>query len=197
MLIYYLIDGNEHHPPNGIPKEYAVCCRSAGELLGLLRERNGSEPFILLKNSLLTEILLVSIAHCFPEGYLIEADCELPARLEQLRAGIIRLRPGFSVRSDRIRYIECDGRKLHFHLLDYVRTINYPIKKLPDLSGYGLHRCHGSFLVNFQYVRSACPAEFRMEGGESIPISRKFRSSYTVYRNRAAPVSQKSTRPRS
>ena len=125
--------------------------------------------------------VLEHIRFCFPDGFYVDPGCNLTEELRRIRALVLPLRPEFHVRCDRLRYIECRRRKLYFHYPDYTRTTNYPIKKLPDLSEYGLFRCHGSYYVNFDYVDTATPDDFRMLGGEIAPISRRYTHVYQIY----------------
>ena len=182
MLVYY-IRGCLTNLPKGIAPKDTVCCESIGALLEHLRTQCGSEPFLLLAGREFDEASLRHIRYCFPDGFLVNADTVTDEQIAMLYGLVVCLRPSFSFRADRVRFIESDARKLCFHFPEYTRTFNYPMKKLPDLSDYGFLRCHGSFLVNIRFISSAHPDAFLMEGGESVPISRKYFSAYKAYVN--------------
>ena len=203
MLVYMLRIAKAALPPGINPPADAVCCETVLELVERLRTRCKSEPFVLLTYGIDAEIV-EHIRFCFPDGFYVEPGCNIDEELRRIQSVVIPLRPEFHVRCDRIRYIECRSRKLLFYYPEYVRTTNYPVKKLPDLSGYGIFRCHGSFYVNFQYVDAATPDDFRMQGGGIAPISRQYNHVYRYYkelgRTASCPdteLTQRNTRRRS
>ena len=180
MVVYMLCKARTVLPPGFTPPADTVWCESVLDLVYRLRARSKSEPFALFTYGIDAEVL-EHIRYCFPDGFYVEPGCNLTEELRRIRALVLPLRPEFPVRCDRLRYIECRRRKLYFHYPDYTRTTNYPMKKLPDLSGYGLFRCHGSFYVNFDYVDTATPDDFHMMGGEIAPISRRYTHVYQIY----------------
>lgn len=74
---------------------------------------------------------------------------------------------------DEIVYCEVIDRKVYLHLrssqvLDYYDRLEKLETKLDDR----FFRCHRSYLINLQYIKSCKNGAACMEGGEEVPVSR-------------------------
>lgn len=71
-----------------------------------------------------------------------------------------------------IKYIETYGRNTMIHTCEN-DVISY--KTLKDHSSYlgdNFYRCHSSYIINFQYVKSIINSDIELITGERIPVSR-------------------------
>lgn len=80
----------------------------------------------------------------------------------------------------RIRYCEVMGRKIYIHqkngqVLDYYDKL----ESLQHRVDGRFFRCHRSFLVNLDYVRSCEGGLVTLEGGDQIPLSRLREQDFT------------------
>lgn len=169
--------------PNFIKRDEAVPFKRIGDLLEHLRRQTGSEPCILIVNNSIENDVLTHILFCFPEITAIPMK-ELLYTFVVLQIRIIRISPMFSVRTDRLLYIECCRRKLYFHFPDYCRSINHSAKSLPDMKQYGIIRCHTSFFVNLSCIAEISVRDILLQTGEIIPISHKYYGQIKKYRKK-------------
>lgn len=169
--------------PAFIMENEIVTFQKTGELLEHLRRHNGSEPCILVICDTEQKEAAVHIRFCFPEVTTIPI-IDLMYTFIRMRILVARITPMFSVRTDHVMYIESRNRKLYFHFPDYCRTINHPVKSLPDMTCFGIIRCHTSYLINLEYAETIGEWEIQLAAGETIPISRKYSPKLKKYRKK-------------
>ncbi len=76
-----------------------------------------------------------------------------------------------TVRAQDIRYIESHGHTCVIHTVGQPVSVRGTIDELSAGLDDAFFRCHKSFLVNFAYVAGIEKNAFRMDGGDSVPIS--------------------------
>ena len=164
-------------------KDERVFCSLPETLFEHLRSVNGSNPCAIVFQKPLPEHVVRALMLCFPNAELIPYETAAES-LSELRQNLLCLKPGFSVNLKQVRWIESDRRQLKFYHDGYVRTTNYAIGNLPfeRLCGFGLVRCHESYIVNLDYVESLQPGAFVMQDGMIVPVSRSYSRYMTKYR---------------
>ena len=99
-------------------------------------------------------------------------DWFLQKRSEQRRELPVRTQEGEeSVRTQDIRYIESRGHSCVIHMPDRNVTVRGSIDELAAGLDDAFFRCHKSFLLNFAHVAQLEGNAFRLDSGESVPIS--------------------------
>ena len=76
-----------------------------------------------------------------------------------------------TVRAQDIRYIESRGHTCVIHTVGQPVSVRGTIDELSAGLDDAFFRCHKSFLVNFAHVAGIEKNAFRMDGGDSVPIS--------------------------
>jgi len=76
----------------------------------------------------------------------------------------------------KIRYVEISGRGSRLHLVGSTMETRLKLDEIEELLGGDpfLH-CHGSFIVNMNYVDEMMAEDFHMEGGGVVPIRKNGR----------------------
>ena len=99
-------------------------------------------------------------------------DWFLQQRSEQRRELLVRTQEGEeSVRTQDIRYIESRGHSCVIHMPDRDVTVRGSIDELAARLDDAFFRCHKSFLLNFAHVAQLEGNAFRLDSGDSVPIS--------------------------
>lgn len=99
-------------------------------------------------------------------------DWFLQQRDEKHRELLVRTQEGEeTVRAQEIRYIESRGHTCVIHTPDRRISIRGSIDELAADLDSAFFRCHKSFLLNFAHVAEIENNAFRMDSGESVPIS--------------------------
>ena len=84
-----------------------------------------------------------------------------------------------------IRYIECKGRKLIVHAIDYsyeiYKTIEEIYKELNNLSN-SFVRIHMSYIVNYEHIVEVTSKVVKMDNGAKINISRKYKDDFNQFK---------------
>lgn len=157
-----------------------------------LGERNGIElserlqlQYPLLKIIFLTGYreLAEDIFQAYPSGLIFK-----PIRLDRLKAilakAIAQLRAErgqslsvelrgavISIPLRQIQYIESDKRSLNIHEVGQIRTVVGRLDEMEKQVDSRFVRCHKSFLVNLDFVRTLENHSFVLLDGQQIPIS--------------------------
>ncbi len=76
-----------------------------------------------------------------------------------------------TIRSQDIYYIESRGHSCEIHMKAQTIIVHGSIDELSVDLDNAFFRCHKSFLLNFAYVAGIDKNMFRLENGESVPIS--------------------------
>lgn len=76
------------------------------------------------------------------------------------------------IRTDKIHYIESQGRKLLIYSTDYLRETNMTLEEVSEQLPKQFFRCHRSYIVNLQSVVSVLPGEVVLCNHRTIPVSR-------------------------
>ena len=104
-------------------------------------------------------------------------DWFLRARAEKRSELYLRTPDGEeTVRAQEIRYIETRGHTCVVHTTAQDLTVRRSIDELSAGLDDAFFRCHKSFLVNFAHVAGIERNAFRMDSGDSVPISAANRS---------------------
>ena len=99
-------------------------------------------------------------------------DWFLQQRDEKHRELLVRTQEGEeTVRAQEIRYIESRGHTCVIHTPDRRISVRGSIDELAAGLDSAFFRCHKSFLLNFAHVAEIENNAFRMDSGESVPIS--------------------------
>ena len=99
-------------------------------------------------------------------------DWFLQQRDEKHRELLVRTQEGEeTVRAQEIRYIESRGHTCVIHTPDRRISVRGSIDELAADLDSAFFRCHKSFLLNFAHVAEIENNAFRMDSGESVPIS--------------------------
>lgn len=99
-------------------------------------------------------------------------DWFLQQRDEKHRELHVRTQEGEeTVRAQEIRYIESRGHTCVIHTPDRRISVRGSIDELAAGLDSAFFRCHKSFLLNFAHVAEIENNAFRMDSGESVPIS--------------------------
>lgn len=78
------------------------------------------------------------------------------------------------VDSENIRYCEATGKKTEVHMPDRnVLICHTGIHDLQKILGENFMFCHRSYLVNLSFIKSISKTEIEIDGGETIPLSRR------------------------
>ena len=84
-----------------------------------------------------------------------------------------------------IRYIECKGRKLIIHAIDYsyeiYKTIEEIYMELNNLSN-SFVRIHMSYIVNYEHIVEVTSKVVKMDNGAKINISRKYKDDFNQFK---------------
>lgn len=179
----YLPQNEKKHMPAFLLRDETVTFQRTGDLLEQLRMHTGSEPCILVINESLEYDALCHIRFCFPEVMAVPMQ-DLLFTFVSMQIVIARISPRFTVRTDHLMYIESRKRKLYFFFPDYYRTVNHPAKNLPDMTEYGIVRCHTSYFVNMSFVDRVEEQDIILKSGESLPVSRKYKRNLKKYRKK-------------
>lgn len=99
---------------------------------------------------------------------------------------IVRLgNKNYIVNYQDILYIETFNNNIMLHIKDSNNiTIYSSLKEYSDKLPPNFLRCHKSYLVNMNHIRSYEPHKFVLSSGENIPIPpKKYRNIVTLYEN--------------
>ena len=179
----YLPQNEKKHMPAFLLRDETVTFQRTGDLLEQLRRHTGSEPCILITNGIVGSDDIRHILFCFPEVTAVPMQ-DLLFTFVSLQIVIAKISPHFSVRTDHLMYIESRKRKLYFFFPDYYRTVNHPAKNLPDMTEYGIIRCHTSYFVNMSFVDRVEDQDVLLKSGECLPVSRKYKRNLKKYRKK-------------
>jgi len=76
----------------------------------------------------------------------------------------------------KIRYAETSGRGSRLHLVGSTMETRLKLEEVRELlGGDPFLRCHGSFIVNMNYIDEVMAEDFLMEGGGRVPIRKNGR----------------------
>ena len=143
------------------------------------------------ENDMLPIIFITGYSDYMGEGYEVEALHYLlkPVDKEKLFAVLDRYTKRHTpeneillncedrtlhISPDMITYCEAVGKKTHVHLSDGKTLVCVMgISELKKLLTDGCIFCHRSYIVNLRSVRSIGKTEVCLDGGESVPLSRR------------------------
>ena len=99
-------------------------------------------------------------------------DWFLQQRAEKRRELTVRTSSGEEVlRTKNILYIESRGHACVIHATEQQFSVRGSIDELAAALDTSFFRCHKSFLLNFAHVSEIEQRAFRLDSGESVPIS--------------------------
>ena len=99
-------------------------------------------------------------------------DWFLQQRAEKRRELTVRTSAGEEVlRTKNILYIESRGHACVIHATEQELSVRGSIDELAASLDTSFFRCHKSFLLNFAHVSKIEQRAFRLDSGESVPIS--------------------------
>ena len=99
-------------------------------------------------------------------------DWFLQQRAEKRRELTVRTSAGEEVlRTKNILYIESRGHACVIHATEQQFSVRGSIDELAAALDTSFFRCHKSFLLNFAHVSEIEQRAFRLDSGESVPIS--------------------------
>ncbi len=78
------------------------------------------------------------------------------------------------VRMEDIIYFEKELRRIHLHTKDDVLSFYGSFRNLGELLDERFCRCHCSFVVNLEKVKSISRYMLSLESGESLRVSQRF-----------------------
>ena len=82
---------------------------------------------------------------------------------------------GYTLRLNRILYIESRGKKVEIHTLDKETAIEsyVTMNELEEQLGDGFYRCHRGYLVNMAHIVGYDTDSIFLSGGEKVCLTRK------------------------
>lgn len=82
------------------------------------------------------------------------------------------------IRQNDIQYIEREDRRLIVHTKDRDYKCYESLTKLLAKLGRAFLRCHGGYVVNYNYIEVVTRDMVRLVEGQELPIGRTYRSSF-------------------
>ena len=82
------------------------------------------------------------------------------------------------IRQNDIQYIERENRRLIVHTKDRDYKCYESLTKLLSKLGRAFLRCHGGYVVNYNYIEVVMRDMVRLVEGQELPIGRTYRSSF-------------------
>ena len=82
------------------------------------------------------------------------------------------------IRQNDIQYIERENRRLIVHTKDRDYKCYESLTKLLAKLGRAFLRCHGGYVVNYNYIEVVMRDMVRLVEGQELPIGRTYRSSF-------------------
>lgn len=82
------------------------------------------------------------------------------------------------IRQNDIQYIERQDRRLIVHTKDRDYKCYESLTKLLSKLGRAFLRCHGGYVVNYNYIEVVMRDMVRLVEGQELPIGRTYRSSF-------------------